>query len=116
MPNTWPYYNAFGMENEAFCSSTTELNISLKKLLHKNKYYHGKSNLQFSILSIVACTVHKYISVSISYIWRDRHVLVRKRMLSILNGITVMCHRNSYILGMTVCGGREEGINKYTRK
>jgi hypothetical protein len=42
-------------------------------------------------------------------------VLVRK-MLSVLNGITVMRHRNSYILGMRVCGGREEGINKYTSK
>jgi len=34
-PNTWPYYNAFGMANEAFCDSETELHIRFNEL-HKN--------------------------------------------------------------------------------
>ena len=42
-PNTWPYYNALGMENEAFCNSTTDLNITFKKLLHKNNTTMAKA-------------------------------------------------------------------------
>jgi len=72
-PNTWPYYNAFGMENEAFCNSTTELNISLKKLLHKKPLPWQK---QLKILHTFNCCLYCtqiYLSFNILYLERQAY-------------------------------------------
>ena len=113
-PYTWPYYNTFGMENDAFCNSTTEPDISLIKHLHKN---NTTMQTQLTILHNFNCCLYcTQIYLNFNILYLERKTCAGKNMLSILKVITVMCHRNSYILGMRVCGRREEGINTYTSK
>jgi len=107
-PNTWPYYNAFGMENEAFCDSTTEIHMRFTELLHKNNTTMARATYNspyFQLLYVLYTNVSWFQHLIFGQ--TSRQLLVK--MLSILNGISVLCHWNSYILGVGASGGRVEG-------